>query len=138
MSKKDSGFFAEFKKFALRGNVMDLAVGVIVGGAFTGITNSLVNDIIMPFVGLFIQADTFSSFVIQIGSATLNVGTFIETVLNFIILALVVFLLVRGINALHRKEEAPPPPPAPPEPSREELLLSEIRDLLKEQSTHAE
>ena len=130
MSKKSNGFLAEFKKFALRGNVIDLAVGVIIGGAFSGITNSLVNDIIMPVVGILIGKDTFSSLVWQIGPATVNVGNFIQTVINFIILAFVVFVFVKTIDSLHRKEEAAPA--APPAPSQEEVLLTEIRDLLKE------
>lgn len=123
-----SKFLSEFKQFALKGNVMDLAVGVIVGGAFSGITSSLVTDIIMPLVGLFIGEHSFSALALQIGSATLNVGVFLQTILNFIILAFVVFLLVKAINSLRKKEEeAPPPPPAPKE---EVVLLTEIRDLL--------
>ncbi|MPM87578.1 Large-conductance mechanosensitive channel [bioreactor metagenome] len=127
MSKRVS-FLGEFKKFALKGNVMDLAVGVIIGGAFSGITASLVNDILMPIVGLFISEHSFSAFVLHIGSATLNVGLFLQTVLNFIILAFVVFLLVKAVNNLHKKEAAPPPPP--PAPKEEVALLTEIRDLL--------
>jgi large conductance mechanosensitive channel len=128
---KAKGFMAEFKHFALKGNVMDLAVGVIIGGAFSGVTSSLVNDIIMPLVGLFIGADTFSSLVVPIGSAVLNLGNFIQTVINFIILAFVVFLMVKGINGLRRKEEKAPA--APPALSKEEALLTEIRDLLAKQ-----
>lgn len=123
-------FFQEFKQFALKGNVIDLAVGVIIGGAFSGITSSLVKDIIMPFVGLFIGTDTLSTLVIPIGSAVLNIGVFIQTVINFVILAFIVFLMVKGINRLRTKTEAPPPSPEPPAPSKEELLLAEIRDLL--------
>lgn len=122
------GFLKEFKQFALKGNVMDLAVGVIIGGAFSGITSSLVNDIIMPLVGLFVGADTFSRLVVHIGSAVLNLGTFIQTVINFFILAFVIFLMVKFVNSFRRKEEAAPP--APPAPTGEELLLTEIRDLL--------
>ncbi len=123
-----SGFMKEFKQFALKGNVMDLAVGIIIGGAFSGITSSLVNDIIMPLVGLFIGADTFSSLVIPVGSAVVNLGNFIQTIINFIILAFVVFLMMRSINSLRKKEEAAPA--APPAPSKEEVLLTEIRDIL--------
>jgi large conductance mechanosensitive channel len=122
------GFLSEFKQFALRGNVMDLAVGVIVGGAFSGVTSSLVKDIIMPLVGIFIVADSFSSLVLKVGSAVLNIGIFIQTVINFIILAFVVFLMVKGINALRRREKEAPK--APPAPTKEEELLTEIRDIL--------
>ncbi len=127
MSEKKS-FLAEFKQFALKGNVMDLAVGVIIGGAFSGITSSLVKDIIMPVVGLFIGADTFSALVIPVGSAVINIGVFIQTVLNFLILSFVIFLMVKGVNRLRRKAESAPP--APPAPSAEVVLLTEIRDLL--------
>lgn len=127
MSEKKS-FLAEFKQFVLKGNVMDLAVGVIIGGAFSGITSSLVKDIIMPVVGLFIGADTFSALVIPVGSAVINIGVFIQTVLNFLILSFVIFLMVKGVNRLRRKAESAPP--APPAPSAEVVLLTEIRDLL--------
>ena len=124
-------FLNEFKAFAMRGNVMDLAVGVIVGGAFSSITTSLINDIIMPIVGIFIGESTFASLSFNIGSATIMLGNFIQAIVNFIILAFVVFCMVKAINSLHRKkEEAPAAPPAPPEPSKEEVLLTEIRDLL--------
>ncbi len=123
-------FLNEFKAFAMRGNVMDLAVGVIVGGAFSNITNSLINDIIMPIIGIFIGENTFASLSFNIGSATVMLGNFIQAIVNFIILAFVVFCMVKAMNKLHRKEETPPAPPAPPEPSKEEVLLTEIRDLL--------
>ena len=132
-------FFAEFKKFIQRGNVIDLAVGVIIGGAFATITNSLVNDVLMPFIGLFIGGIDFSTWSFTIPAiftgaepAVINIGLFIQAVVNFLIMAFVIFLIVKAINRLHRKEEAAPPPP--PEPSKEELLLAEIRDLLKEQN----
>lgn len=127
MSRK-KGFLAEFREFALKGNVMDLAVGVIIGGAFSGVTSSLVGDIIMPLVGLLIGANTFAGLVISVGPTVIYLGAFIQTVVDFLILAFVIFLMVKGINALRRKEEAPPP--APPAPSAEEALLTEIRDLL--------
>ena len=113
-------FFEEFKKFIARGNVMDMAVGVIIGGAFSSITTSLINDIIMPLLGIFTGSISFAAL-----SVTVN-----QAVLNFLIMAFVVFCLIKTLNRLHRKkEEAPPPPPAP---SAEEKLLTEIRDLLKE------
>lgn len=128
--EKTKGFIAEFRKFIARGNVMDLAVGVIIGGAFKGIVDSLTNDILMPFVGIFIGESTFAALSFQIGGATIALGSFIQAVVNFLIMAFVIFLMVKGINRFHRKkEEATPPPPTP---SAEEVLLTEIRDLLKE------
>ena len=136
IKEKSSGLRAEFKKFIMRGNVIDLAVGVIIGGAFATITNSLVNDVLMPFVGLFIGGIDFSTWSFTIPAlfggaepAVINIGLFIQAVVNFLILALVIFIIIKAINRLHKKEEAAPPPPAP---SAEEQLLSEIRDLLKE------
>ena len=123
-------FIAEFKTFAMRGNVMDMAVGVIIGGAFSAITTSLINDIIMPILGIFTDSISFADLAVEIGPAVITYGNFIQAVLNFLIMALVVFCLVKAINSFHRKkEEAPPPPPAP---SAEERLLTEIRDLLKD------
>lgn len=124
-------FLQEFKAFAMRGNVMDLAVGVIVGGAFSAITTSLINDIIMPFIGIFVSQASFADLTLQVGGAVITYGNFIQAVINFLIKALVVFCMVKAVNRLSRKkEEAPPPPPAP---SAEEKLLTEIRDLLQEQ-----
>jgi len=144
---KDTGFFAEFKKFIARGNVMDMAVGVIIGGAFGKISTSLVNDIIMPAVSMLVGGINFSDWKIVLKQAVLDVdgvtelspavcinyGTFLSTILDFLIIAFAVFCLIRFLNNLHRKkEEAPAAPPAPPEPSAEEKLLTEIRDLLKD------
>ena len=145
---KDTGFFAEFKKFIARGNVMDMAVGVITGGAFGKISTSLVNDIIMPAVSMLVGGIIFSDWKIVLKQAVLDVdgvtelapavainyGAFLSTILDFLIIAFAVFCLIRFLNNLHRKkEEAPAAPPAPPEPSAEEKLLTEIRDLLKDQ-----
>ena len=127
-----SKFLSEFKTFIARGNVVDMAVGVIIGGAFSDITTSLINDIIMPFIGIFVNETSFAALTLSIGGAEIAYGSFIQAVLNFLIMALVVFLLVKAINAFHRKKEETPPP-APPEPSNEEKLLTEIRDLLKEE-----
>ncbi len=138
-------FFDEFKKFAMRGNVIDLAVGVVIGGAFGKITTSIVNDIIMPVIGVLTGGLNFSDWKIVLKQAVLDAegvvtnpevaitfGNTIAVIIDFIIIAFAVFCLVKGINALHRKkEEAPAAPPAPPEPSAEEKLLTEIRDLLK-------
>lgn len=132
--EKTKGFLAEFRKFIARGNVMDLAVGVIIGGAFKTIVDSLTNDILMPFVGLFIGKDTFASLTFQLGDATIAFGSFIQAVVNFLIMAFVIFCLVKAMNSLHRKkEEVTETVPAEPVLSTQEQLLTEIRDLLKEQ-----
>lgn len=143
-------FVKEFKEFINKGNVLGLAVGVIIGGAFSTITTSLTNDIIMPIVSIFLGGMDFSSMSVMLPSVfpvaedaapnTLNYGNFISAVINFFILALVVFFIVKAVNKamdtakhLEKKEEpAPEAPAAPPEPSNEEKLLTEIRDLLKE------
>jgi large conductance mechanosensitive channel len=152
------GFFKEFKEFAMRGNVMDLAVGVIIGGAFGGIVNSMVKDIIMPVVGIAGKAD-FSNLYVGLtphtqelitGAATttaggkvtypsldrarelgpvLAYGSFLTVLINFIILALCIFLMIKGMNLLNRKQATAPPPPAPP--TKEEILLTEIRDAIR-------
>ncbi len=136
---KAKGLLGEFKQFIARGNVIDLAVGVIIGGAFSGITASLTSDIIMPIVSIFLGGVDFSAMKIVLPNLfgvisetpnTLNYGNFINAVINFLIMAAAVFAIVKGINALHRKEEAAPA--APSAPSTQEVLLTEIRDLLKE------
>ena len=132
-SEKKNTFLTEFKTFIARGNVMDMAVGVIIGGAFSNITTSLINDIVMPLLGVLTGSMSFASLEVRIGPAVITYGNFIQAVLNFLVMAFVVFCLVRTINRFHRKKEAAPAaPPAPPEPSNEEKLLTEIRDLLKE------
>ncbi len=125
-------FFSEFKQFIARGNVMDMAVGVIIGGAFSAIINSLIDDILNPILGIFAgDNQALTAFDVRIpGGGALMLGNFISAVLNFLVMSLVVFCLVKGLNSLHRKKEETPPPP--PEPSAEEKLLTEIRDLLKE------
>lgn len=130
MAEKTSGFLAEFKTFIARGNVMDMAVGVIIGGAFSNITNSLINDIVMPVLGIFTSSVSSAELTLNIGPAVVAYGNFIQAVLNFLIMAFVVFCLVKALNRFHKKKEAAPPPP--PGPSAEEKLLTEIRDLLKE------
>ena len=129
-SEKKNTFLAEFKTFIARGNVMDMAVGVIIGGAFSNITNSLINDIVMPVLGIFTSSVSFAELSVNIGPAVIAYGNFIQAVLNFLIMAFVVFCLVKALNRFHKKKEAAPPPP-PPGPSAEEQLLTEIRDLLK-------
>ena len=141
-------FFEEFKTFAMRGNVIDLAVGVVIGGAFGKITTSIVNDIIMPVIGVLTGGVNFSDWKIVLKQAILDAegavvnpevaitfGNTIAVILDFIIIAFAVFCMVKGLNKLHRKkEEEPTAPPAPPEPSAEEKLLTEIRDLLKDKN----
>ena len=134
---KVKSFFAEFKEFISRGNVIDLAVGVIIGGAFTSIVNSLVKDIIMPFIGWIFGGIDFTNlkYVItpgteEIPEAAIYYGNFIQNVVNFLLVAFTIFCMVRLINKFRRKKEEAPK--APPAPSKEEVLLTEIRDLLKE------
>ena len=160
MSKKDGkSLWKEFTEFAVKGNAMALAVGTIIGGAFSTITKSLTNDLIMPVVNIFLGGADFSDIKIALPRAPwvepkfetvvtetgeeiqevinyLTVGNFISAVINFFILAIVVFFIVKGINKLSeigkkKEEEAPAAPPEPPKPSNEEVLLTEIRDLLK-------
>ena len=135
----------EFRKFALKGNMVDMAIGIIIGAAFGAIVSSLVDDVFMPAIGLIIGGIDFSNLFIvlgdtggrtvaslaqarELGIATLNIGLFINAVVKFVIVALVLFMVVKAINEMRRKQEAKPAePPAPP---REEVLLAEIRDLL--------
>ena len=134
----------EFKDFAVKGNAVDMAVGVIIGGAFGKIVTSIVDDIIMPPIGWLIGGVNFSDLKVtlpqveipgleKLAPATINYGNFIQTLIDFVIIALCVFLLVKGITKLTRKkkEEEAATPPTPPEPTKEEVLLTEIRDLLK-------
>ncbi|MBQ5754431.1 MAG: large-conductance mechanosensitive channel protein MscL [Oscillospiraceae bacterium] len=140
-------FMAEFKEFISRGNVVDMAVGVVVGSAFTAIVNSLVKDVIMPFIGWLIGGVDFSQFKIVLAPAVgetpevaILYGTFINQIINFLILAFVVFTVVKLINQLRRKkeEEPEPEPEAPAEPPVDIQLLTEIRDLLKARSEKEE
>jgi large conductance mechanosensitive channel len=131
----------EFKAFAMRGNVLDMAIGIIIGGAFGKIVSSLVSDVIMPPVGMLVGGVNFTDWKIPLHKAvieagqvvkpavTLNVGSFLQTVFDFIIIAFSIFLLVKAVNKFNRQKETVPPTPA--EPSKEEALLTEIRDILK-------
>jgi large conductance mechanosensitive channel len=129
----------EFKTFALKGNVVDMAVGIIIGGAFGKIVSSLVSDVVMPPIGLLVGGVNFTDLTIVLKEAvgenpavTMNYGNFIQVVFDFIIVAFAIFMMIKGMNSLKKKEEAQPAaPPAPPAPTKEELLLTEIRDLLK-------
>jgi large conductance mechanosensitive channel len=130
------GLAAEFREFAVRGNVVDLAVGVIIGGAFGKIVSSLVADVVMPPLGILVGGVNFTGLKITLKEAegaaaavTLNYGNFLQTVLDFTIVAFAIFMMIKAINRLKRKQEAAPA--APPAPTKEELLLGEIRDILK-------
>lgn len=148
--EKAKGFMGEFKAFIARGNVLDMAVGVIIGGAFGKISTSLVNDVIMPLISVLTGGVDFSNWKIVLKAAAagadgaidasmeiaIRYGAFLATILDFLIIAFAVFLMLKAINGFHDKlkkaeEEAPAKEPAPPEPSNEEKLLTEIRDLLK-------
>ncbi|MBK8989059.1 MAG: large-conductance mechanosensitive channel protein MscL [Chloroflexi bacterium] len=120
----------EFKTFISKGNVIDLAVAVILGGAFGAIVKSLVDDLIMPLIGILLGGVNFSALTIQVGDAVLTYGNFIQAIINFLVIAFALFLIIRAANKAKKKEEAAPA--APPAPSAEEKLLAEIRDLLKE------
>jgi len=126
----------EFKEFAMRGNVVDMAVGIVIGAAFGKIVASFVNDVLMPPIGMLLGGVDFSDLMITLKGAmgetpavVLKYGVFVNTVLDFLIVAFAIFMVIKGMNALKKKEEAAPP--APPKPSKEEELLTEIRDVLK-------
>ena len=127
---------SEFKSFAVRGNVIDMAVGIVIGGAFGKIVSSFVNDVLMPPIGMMMGGVDFKDLAIVLKDAvgetaavTVNYGVFIQTVLDFVIIAFAIFMVVKAMNNLKKKEEAAPA--APPKPSAEEVLLTEIRDALK-------
>ncbi|MGE3977894.1 MAG: large-conductance mechanosensitive channel protein MscL [Nitrospira sp.] len=134
----------EFKEFAMKGNVLDMAIGVIIGGAFGKIVSSLVSDVLMPPLGLLMGKVDFSSLFINLsetshpslvaakaaGAPTLNYGVFLQSVFDFLIIAFVIFILVKQVNRF-KNQAPPPPPPPPPGPTNEEKLLMEIRDLLR-------
>ena len=137
----------EFKEFAMKGNVMDMAVGVIIGGAFGKIITSLVGDVLMPVISLATGGMDFTNLFVNLsddkpyktlaeaqeaGASVFAYGQFIQNVIDFLIIAFCVFLMIKGINKLSRKKAEEPAPAAPPEPTKEEKLLTEIRDLLKE------
>ena len=127
------GFISEFKEFAMKGNVMDMAVGVIIGGAFGKIVSSLVDNVLMPLVGLVTGGVDFTTLAVKVGDAELKYGVFIQNVVDFIIVAFCIFLMLKGINKLNRKKEEPAPEPEAPAGPTQEELLAEIRDLLKKQ-----
>jgi large conductance mechanosensitive channel len=127
---------SEFRDFAMRGNVVDMAVGIVIGGAFGKIVSSFVNDVLMPPIGLALGGVDFSQLAVtlqeasgDVAAVTLNYGAFIQTVVDFIIIAFAIFMVIKAMNNLKKKEEAAPAPP--PKPSEEVTLLQEIRDLMK-------
>lgn len=137
-------FVKEFKEFAMKGNMIDMAVGVVIGGAFGKIVSSLVSDVIMPPLGVLIGGVDFTDLAVTLKKAVgdvsaveLRYGAFIQTIFDFLIIAFAIFLFVKLINSMRRKQEAAPEPPAPPAPSAEEKLLTEIRDLLREKNGKA-
>ena len=119
----------EFKEFAMKGNVMDLAVGVIIGAAFGKIVSSLVDNVLMPIVGILLQGVNFASLSVKVGEAEIKYGSFIGAIIDFIVIAMVLFMVIKTLNNMKRKEVAAPA--APPAPTMDQKLLSEIRDLLK-------
>jgi large conductance mechanosensitive channel len=121
------GMLKEFKDFAMKGNIVDLAVAVIIGGAFGKIVTALTNSIIMPIISLLLGKVAISDLSVAIGKTVFPIGIFLQAIIDFILIALVLFLIVKAMNSLKRKEEAAPPPPTP----EEILLLREIRDQLK-------
>lgn len=137
-------FIEEFKQFALKGNVIDMAVGVIIGGAFGKIVTSLVNNVIMPLITLLTGKVDLKELAVVLKSEVvdgekvdllLEYGVFLQNIIDFLLVAVCIFVMVKLITKLHRKKEEPAPEPAPePEPSKEEVLLAEIRDLLKEKN----
>ena len=136
------GVVKELKDFMMRGNVVDMAVGIIIGGAFGKIVSSLVSDVVMPPIGVILGGVNFSDLKIIIKEAadgvaavSINYGTFIQTVIDFVVIATVIFFAIKGMNSLRSKKEEVVPAEAPPAPSKEELLLTEIRDLLKEKNS---
>jgi len=127
---------SEFKQFAMRGNVIDMAVGIVIGGAFGKIVSSFVNDVLMPPIGMMMGGVDFSDLAVvlkeasgDVAAVTLNYGSFIQTVVDFLIIAFAIFMVIKAMNNMKKKEEAAPA--EPPKPSAEEVLLTEIRDALK-------
>lgn len=129
--KKGKGFVNEFKEFISRGNVLDMAVGVIIGSAFGKIVTSIVNDILMPIIGVIIGGHDFSSLSIEIGDAIINYGMFIQNVIDFLIVAFCIFIIVKVVNTITHKEEEKKE--ATPKKDEQVVLLEEIRDLLKKE-----
>jgi large conductance mechanosensitive channel len=136
MGEKNMSMMSEFKDFAMRGNVIDMAVGIVIGGAFGKIVSSFVSDVLMPPIGMMMGGVDFSDLAVvlqeasgDVAAVTLNYGSFIQTVVDFLIIAFAIFMVIKAMNNMKKKEEEAPA--APPKPSAEEVLLTEIRDALK-------
>ncbi|HRW49853.1 MAG TPA: large-conductance mechanosensitive channel protein MscL, partial [Caldilinea sp.] len=129
---REAAMWKEFKNFISRGNVLDLAVAVVMGTAFSAIVNSFVNDVIMPIVGVLLGGLDFTGLAITVGESQILYGNFIQAIINFLIIAISMFFVVKGANSMVKKQEAAPAPP--PEPTAEEKLLTQIRDILQEQA----
>ena len=131
LTKSNKKFIKEFKEFIARGNVVDLAVGVVIGGAFSKIVSSLVNDIIMPLVGIIIGGIDFTNLSIKFKDATINYGNFIQTVIDFLIVAWCIFIVIKLINSFQRKKKEEDKKEEPPKKDEQIIILEEIRDILK-------
>ncbi len=132
--EKVGGFIAEFKEFALKGNVLDMAVGVIIGGAFKEIVSSLVADIIMPAIGLLLGGINFTELSYTFNGAVIKYGVFIQKIIDFLIIAMAIFVFIKVVASLSRKRKEEPQEEEPPKKADDVVLLEEIRDLLKEKS----
>ena len=136
MGERNMSMMSEFKDFAMRGNVIDMAVGIVIGGAFGKIVSSFVSDVLMPPIGMMMGGVSFGDLAVvlqeasgDVAAVTLNYGSFIQTVVDFLIIAFAIFMVIKAMNNMKKKEEEAPA--APPKPSAEEVLLTEIRDALK-------
>lgn len=129
-------FVSEFKEFISRGNVLDMAVGVVIGGAFTAIVTALVDNIITPLIGVLVGGLDFTGLSVKVGEATIGYGAFIQAVINFLLISFVIFCVIRSFNKLAKKKEEEPA--APPAPAEEVVLLREIRDLLVNQEKNSD
>lgn len=129
-------FVSEFKEFISRGNVLDMAVGVVIGGAFTAIVTALVNNIITPLIGILVGGLDFTGLSVKVGEATIGYGAFIQAVINFLLISFVIFCVIRSFNKLAKKKEEEPA--APPAPAEDVVLLREIRDLLANQEKNSD
>lgn len=128
-------FVSEFKEFISRGNVLDMAVGVVIGGAFTAIVTALVDNIITPLIGILVGGLDFTGLSVKVGEATIGYGAFIQAVINFLLISFVIFCVIRSFNKLAKKKEEEPA--APPAPAEDVVLLREIRDLLANQEKNS-
>ncbi|MDY5449896.1 MAG: large-conductance mechanosensitive channel protein MscL [Clostridia bacterium] len=129
-------FVSEFKEFISRGNVLDMAVGVVIGGAFTAIVTALVDNIIMPLIGILVGGLDFTGLSVKVGEVTIGYGAFIQAVINFLLISFVIFCVIRSFNKLAKKKEEEPA--APPAPAEDVVLLREIRDLLANQEKNSD